>query len=292
MIKTNELPSKSRFGASDSFLVDMASGTGRLSGTEAAEFMKEVFLRGSLRPFSKELSESWASLKGRISTGDFSGIHIGDYKKITLTTGEVVIMEVAGIDQYYTRGTSVIGHHIDFISRDALEGSKRMNATATNNGNANEKNPWLASELYKTLNYESTGIYSKLPSDLKPCIITKRAMIEERYSAGGAVAADTGCAEKNVGKLWLPTEVEVFGYHIWSDPGNGTGGGCNFQYPIFRYNGVLKGGGNGGSLCTWWTLSAQREGSTNFCTVGSLNNANVHAANTNGPNVPLCFRIG
>lgn len=292
MIKTNELPSKSRFGASDSFLVDMASGTGRLSGTEAAEFMKEVFLRGSLRPFSKELSESWASLKGRISTGDFSGIHIGDYKKITLTTGEVVIMEVAGIDQYYTHGTSVIGHHIDFISRDALKGGKRMNATATNNGNANENNPWLASELYKTLNDESTGIYSKLPSDLKPCIITKRAMIEYRYSAGGAVAADTGWAEKNVGKLWLPTEVEVFGYHIWSEPGNGTGGCCNFQYPIFRYNGVLKGDGNGGSRHRWWELSACRTNVTDFCAVGHAGHAGNVPTSDTGLRAPLCFRIG
>lgn len=292
MIKTNELPSKSGFGASDSFLVDMASGTGRLSGTEAAEFMKEVFLRGSIRPFSKELSESWASLKGRISTGDFSGIHIGDYKKITLTTGEVVIMEVAGIDQYYNHGDTAIGHHVDFISRDALKGGKRMNATATNNGNANEKNPWLASELYKTLNDESTGIYSKLPSDLKPCIITKRAVLEERYSAGGAVAADTGKAWGNAGKLWLPTEVEVFGYHVWSDPQLGTGGGCNLQYPIFRYNGVIKGNGNGGYRCYWWELSAERTNDISFCNVGGNGNAYSNSASNTGVRVPLCFRIG
>lgn len=292
MIKTNELPSKSRFGASDSFLVDMASGTGRLSGTEAAEFMKEVFLRGSLRPFSKELSESWASLKGRISTGDFSGIHIGDYKKITLTTGEVVIMEVAGIDQYYNHGDPAIGHHVDFISRDALKGGKRMNATATNNGNANEKNPWLASELYKTLNDESTGIYSKLPSDLKPCIITKRAVLEERYSAGGAVAVSSGWWWKDIGKLWLPTEVEVFGRHIWSETGLGTGcGGCNLQYPIFRYNGVIKGEGNGGTRCSWWGRSPLLANATHFCYTGYNGDSNNTASST-GLCAPLCFRIG
>lgn len=292
MIKTNELPSKSGFGASDSFLVDMASGTGRLSGTEAAEFMKEVFLRGSLRPFSKELSESWASLKGRISTGDFSGIHIGDYKKITLTTGEVVIMEVAGIDQYYNCASPIVGHHVDFISRDALSGGKRMNATNTNNGNAGEKNPWLASELYKTLNNESTGIYSKLPSDLKPCIITKSAVIEQRYSAGGAVAAGTGWTPSNVGKLWLPTEVEVFGHHAWSEPGYGTGGsGWNLQYPIFRYNGVIKGGGNGGSRVSWWELSAHRASAANFCCVHAFGDATYAPANDTGC-APLCFRIG
>ena len=34
------------------------------------------------------------------------------------------------------------------------------------------------------------------------------------YSAGGAVSADTNWAWNNMGKLWLPTEVEVFGHIV------------------------------------------------------------------------------
>ena len=36
------------------------------------------------------------------------------YKTITLTTGEVVVMEVSGIDHYYKCGhPTMIGHHVD-----------------------------------------------------------------------------------------------------------------------------------------------------------------------------------
>ena len=140
MIKTNELPSVTGFKKTDSFLVDTTAGTGRLTGDNAAEFMKEYFLQGGV-PYGKELTESWASLNGRIRAGDFSGIHIGDCKTITLTTGEVLKMEVAGIDHYYKCGDAQIGHHVDFISHDCLAGGRRMNEANNNNGTEAEKNP-------------------------------------------------------------------------------------------------------------------------------------------------------
>ena len=294
MIKTNELPNITGFKKTDGFIVDSSTGTGRLTGDNAAEFMKEYFLQGGV-PYGKELSESWASLNGRIRAGDFSGLHIGDFKTITLTTGEVVVMELAGIDQYYKCGDAQIGHHADFISRDCLTGGRRMNEANNNNGTEAEKSPWLASELYQVLNDETTGIYAKLPSDLKPYIITKRALLEERYSSAGSVATDTGWAWKNMGKLWLPTEVEVFGHHTWSEPGYGTGGGgCNLQYPIFMGGAkhIIKGDGNGGSRCDWWEASAYRADATYFCSVYGGGYAHIYHASYAGGRAPLCFRIG
>ena len=294
MIRTDELPAKTGFKATDGFVVDMESGTGRLSGAEAAEFMKEFFLQGGV-PYGKELTESWSSINGRARAKNYAGIHIGDFKTITLTSGEVVVMEVAGIGHYTGCGDTEIGGHIDFISRDCLAGGRRMNSANNNNGTEAEKHPWLASELYQVLNDETTGIFAKLPADLKPYIITKRALLEERYSSGGAVAADTGWSWANMGKLWLPTEVEVFGHHTWSEPGYGTGGGgCNLQYPIFKGGAkhIIKGDGNGGSRCTWWEASADRTSATNFCSVASYGHAYYRAASNTGIRAPLCFRIG
>lgn len=294
MIKTNELPNITGFADTDSFLVDSAQGTGRVTGANAKEYFKDTFLQGGV-PYGKELTESWASLKSRFAAGNFTGVHIGDYKTITLTGGEVVVCEVGGIDPYYKCGDTQIGHHVDFISRDCLAGGKRMNATNNNNGTADEKRPWLASELYQTLNDETNGVFAKLPSDLKSAIITKRALLEERYSAGGAVSADTGWSWANAGKLWLPTEVEVFGHHTWSEPGYGTGGGgCNLQYPIFAGGAkhIIKGNGNGGSRCPWWEMSAHRTHATNFCYVNHAGYANFYPASDTGICVPLCFRIG
>ena len=244
------------------------------------------------QPEPKELTESWESLRARIVAGDFWNIHIGDYKPITLTTGEVVIMEVAGIDQYYHCGDTVIGHHIDFISRDCLAGKRRMNATATNNGTASEPHPWRASELFGKLNNVTTGVFATLPEDLKPCIIEKRAVMEERYSKGGAVAADTTWSWCNAGKLWLPTEVEVFGHASWSDPGRGTaGGGCNRHYPIFPSH-MIKCNGNGGSRVNWWTASACLDLKNHFCDVTGTGSCSRMEANDMTQCVPLCFRIG
>ena len=98
-----------------------------------------------------------------------------------------------------------------------------------------------------------------------------------------------------MGKLWLPTEVEVFGHHTWSEPGYGTGGGgCNLQYPIFQggVKHIIKGNGNGGSRCYWWEASAYRTNATSFCRVGSYGDAYGSSASDAGVCAPLCFRIG
>lgn len=259
------------------------------------EALKDIFLCGAA-PYGKELTESWSALQTRIKAGNFAGIHIGDYKTITLTGGEVVIMEVAGIDQYYKCADQEIGHHIDFISRDCLAGTKLFNDTNQNNGTAAEPNPWRASKLFQTLNDATTGVYAKLPANLKSCIIEKRAMLESRYSEAGALKGSTGWAWKNMGKLWVPTEVEVFGNTFWSDGDAGwtSGGGCNLQYPIFigGTKHIIKGAGNGGGRCPWWEASAQRQSATNVCCVGYDGTAGDGVATHTGRYAPLCFRIG
>ena len=295
-LKTNELQKITGLQGTDTILVDTdAKGTGRAPLDAATEFFKETFLAGGV-PYGKELTDSWANLRARILAGDMAGIHIGDYKTITLTTGEVVIMEVAGIDHYYKCGDIEIGHHIDFISRDCLAGTKVFNDTNTNNGTEAEPNPWRASKLFQTLNDEATGVIATLPGDLKPCIIEKRAMLESRYSAAGALESSTGWAWNNMGKLWLPTEVEVFGNTFWSDGDAGWtgGGGCNLQYPIF-YGGVkhiIKGAGNGGGRCDWWEATAHRQSSAYVCCVSYSGAAYYHWAAHASVYAPLCFRIG
>lgn len=236
-------------------------------------------------------------MQTRIKAGNFEDIHIGDFKTITLTTGEVVIMEVAGIDQYYRCGyQEEIGHHIDFISRDCLAARKRFNPTNNNNGTEEEPNPWRASELFQTMNDETTGVYATLPAGLKPCIIEKRARLEIRYSAAGALDSSTGYEWNNMGKLWTPTEVEVFGNTFCSGGGQvwSGGGGCNLLYPIFYgwTKHIIKGAGNGGSQCRWWLANAAHERTGNICTVDYGATADNFAASDPWHYVPLCFRIG
>jgi len=296
-----EGPHTFEFTADDETAVSAAqvSYDGAASGLEAEtvqgalDLLSVMVLSGGV-PYGKELTESWASLQARTQAGNFKGIRIGDFKTITLTTGEVVIMEVAGIDQYHRCGDIEIGHHIDFISRDCLAGTKVFNDTNTNNGTAAEPNPWRASKLFQTLNDETSGVVATLPADLKPCIIEKRALLELRYSTAGALESSTGWAWNNMGKLWVPTEVEMFGNTFWGNVGWTGGGGCNLQYPIF-YGGakhIIKGAGNGGGRCTWWEASAHSQSATAVCSVDGTGVAGYYIATYGGIYAPLCFRIG
>lgn len=284
-------PEASRIDSSTPFVVQQDGAAKKMLWGMMMECAKDIFLSGGV-PYGKELTESWGELKARIKAGDFTGIHIGDYKTIQLTTGETVIMEVAGIDQYYECGNTSIGHHIDFISRDCLKDTKVFNTSGKNNGTEKDQNPWRASELFQEMNDETSGVFSTLPVDLKPCIIDKLASIEARYFEGEALKDSTGMSWNYMGKLWLPTEREVWGSSVCSDPIY-TGGGCNKQYPIF-FGGtkhVIKGNGNGGSRANWWEANARQNDFSTMCFVSGFGNASSYYA-ANAARVPLCFRIG
>lgn len=247
-------------------------------------------------PYGKELTASWSEIQAQVQTGNFDGINIGDWKRIQLTDGEEVVMEVAGIDQYYNPDYDYPenSHHIDFISRDCIEGYYIYNSNGSNNGTSAEANPFMASELYQTLNNTTDGIITRLPSDLRSCIIKKHAVMESRYSSSGTLTNNNSATWKEVGPLWLPTEVEVWGTAHWSEKGWGTyGGGANIQYPIFKGGllHILKGYGAGGGRHDWWLASARAGSSNSFCIVVGLGYAGDSSAD-GVLCVPLCFRIG
>ena len=269
------------------------------SGGGSADALSCIHAQGAV-PYGKELEGTWAEIQAKVQAGDFSGINIGDYKTIELTTGETVICEVAGIDIHYNPSEGYYPcdqHHIDFISRDCISGLDYVmyNSSGLNNGTSSQKNPFMASELYQTLNNTESGLITQLPEDLRAIIINKRALMEQRYSSSSTeLTENTGWGWVNMGPLWLPTEYEVFGHCVWSDSKWGAGGGgCNIQYPIFQggLKHILKGYGNGGGVDYWWLASALAGDCYYFCLVGGDGCALYFVAN-DGFLVPLCFRIG
>ncbi|MDL2318551.1 DUF6273 domain-containing protein [Eubacteriales bacterium OttesenSCG-928-A19] len=224
----------------------------------------------------RELPFSWEQIKAKAAAGDFTGIRVGDYKTISLSTNEVVICEVAGLDTYYQYGDTAVGHHIDFISRDCLAATYAYNATATNSGG------FVGSALKTTLN---GTIYNTLPSDLKALIIEKRGIVETKTAATAS-----GWSWQNIGKLWLPSEREVCGQDIWSE--HTFGAGLAVQYPIFKdsLRHIVKGAGNGGARADWWLLSSLAGSASYFCLVAGRGFPTNGSAAT-AARVPLCFRI-
>lgn len=278
----------------DELIAAIQSSSG---GSSSADSLSCIHAQGAV-PYGKELEGTWAEIQAKVQAGDFSGINIGDYKTIELTTGETVICEVAGIDIHYNKSYNypTNKHHIDFISRDCLSEQWIIyNESGYNNGNSTQKNPFMASDLYTTLNDATGGIITTLPTDLQAVIIKKKALMETRYSSSSSeLVNSTGWTWVEMGPLWLPTEYEVFGQRVWSEEGWGTGGGgCNIQYPIFQggLQHILKGNGNGGEIDAWWLASAYAGGCDVFCGVGNYGIAGcVYAGGA--CLVPLCFRIG
>lgn len=169
--------------------------------------------------------------------------------------------------------------------------------------------PWLACDLYHWLNslaghvpngtgvnpaikqvdYTNDGVYHFLPDALKAVIITKRFIAGKRYSASGNLSDENGWGWTDIGKLWLPTECEVYGFPVWGTK-TGYGLGGSIQYPLFMGNmdRVKK---RNGSRLYWWLLSPYT-GATYWCDVNYNGNATNNSASNANVAAPVCFRVG
>lgn len=174
---------------------------------------------------------------------------------------------------------------------------------------AAQEHPWLASDLYHYINslagyvpngttlnpamvavdYTADGIYARLPDTLKAVIVEKRAYIPKRFSASALQTDDKAGGWANIGKLWVPSEIEVYGAANWGTKG-GFGTMGFVQYPLFACNmnrvKCLSGG-----RYSWWLLSAYSGSTALFCSVNNGGLAdNIGASNTSIA-VPVCFRV-
>lgn len=237
----------------------------------------------------RELSEyTWAQLKTKCTNADFSDLRVGDYKTISLTGGEVVKMQIAGIDTYYKTTDQQLGHHIDWISIDCLNDYVQWNTTNNNNGNSTSEYPYMVSNVRK---YLVETIYPKLPADVKAVIKNKRSLLEKRYSGSGALTDSTSWGWEDMGLIWLPHEYEVFGAAVWGTKGWSQGQAV--QYPLFAnsYFHRIKGKGNGGDRCYWWLATVCSGNSTSCCYVTAYGHAGTANASSTNIGVPVCFRI-
>lgn len=255
----------------------------------------------------------WTWIKQRIDAAEmdgYEGLNIHDYIPF-VAGGNVIKAEIGGIDTYYNYGDTAVPHHIDFISRDCWPDTHVFNKVNYNNGTSVSPSPWLASDLYAWLNslamqvpnattanpamvdvdYSATGVYDKLPAELKAVIVQKRALLPSRYTVGSLLTDDNSWAWADMGKLWIPSEIEVYGCEHWGSKNGYSSGGFQ-QYPIFATNMKrVKGAGDGGTRASWWLLSAYGGNSAYFALVGYYGYGHYHYASYTAIRAPLCFRI-
>ena len=174
---------------------------------------------------------------------------------------------------------------------------------------AGSEYPWFASDAYlyvnslaghvangtgpnpeiKRMDYTNDGIYHYLPDWLKNVIIEKHFLLNKRYSASGVLSDENGWGWTNIGKIWFPTEVEVYGFPVWGSKG-GYGLGGSIQYPLFMGNMRRLKKRNGGRY-GWWVLSPSAN-SSRWGYVSGAGGAEYTLTPSGWVAAPVCFRIG
>ena len=236
-------------------------------------------------------------LRNRARNGNFAGLRIGDYIDVPITAGanvpaQTVRYRIGAIDQYYRCGDTAMGHHIVMVPRAlvSVTGDKASNtsylqwrAENDNNGTADEKHPYLVSKLH---DWELNDFLPALPSDLQAAIMVQRVLLEERYSSSGKLTEASGWSWTDLGKIWSPSEMEVYGCPVWGSKGYSVG--FDSQFPIFTDTASRIVDGR----VRWWLRSVMGGSSSNACNVNYSGNAYYNAPTSDLIRPLPCFLLG
>lgn len=227
------------------------------------------------------------ALHKRVAAGNFAGLRVGDYIDVPLVSASNVAAQqsvrflLAHFDPYYQCGDSAKGHHIAFIASAPVavagtvtgavgDGYLMWNTANTNQGTADVKSPYLNSNLkaWEKL-FEAC-----LPEGLTKYLLTQRVLLEERYSASGALTDATGWNWQDIGKVWSPSEMEAYGCPVWGTKGYSVGLDC--QFDLFRDTAHRL----SGARYDWWLRSVMGGSSSSVCYVSGYGTAHFNSATT------------
>ena len=188
---------------------------------------------------------------------------VGDQKAMTIG-GTDYLIDIIGInhDTYTAGGTAPL----TFQMHDCYGETKNMNSSNTNSGG------WKNSAMRTT---HLPAILSQMPTEVQSGI----REVNKLTSAGNQSATINTTADK----LFLLSEVEIFGSVSYSKSGEGT------QYDYYKA-GNSKVKKRNGYAYDWWERSPYASDSTGFCLVGSDGSANGdYARYSRGVAFCFCF---
>ena len=205
---------------------------------------------------------------------------------------ETLLMEVAAINPYLRMGdTELTAQHVLLCSRDCMANTMQMRCANSVWYDTEAVNPWKGSALHATLNDPDKGVIKLVEAtDLGPYVFkgpNNKGMRSYLATMAAGAGSPTAGAWNDRGRLFLPTEREVYGSHVWQ--ANGYEGMFHYnQWPIFRGSSrhIIKGSGNGGGRAVWWEESAGS--ATSFALVYSSGLAYYNYASY-AYRAPLCF---
>lgn len=240
--------------------------------------------------------QSTTAVKISISGTDYY-VAIGDctvgYQKSM--SNAVMKMEVAAINPYLKHGdTQLSAQHIVMCSRDLFPPTMQMRSANSVWYDTAATNPWLGSALYATLNDPDDGVIKLVEATgLGPYVFkgpNNKGMRAMLATMAAGASSPTNWAWADRGRLFLPTEREVYGAPVWGNAGGYEAGNLYNQWPIFAGSAahIIKGSGNGGSRTYWWLETASS--ATGFAFVYYTGFANSYYASY-AFRAPLCFLL-
>lgn len=165
-------------------------------------------------------------------------------------------------DTYAAGGTAPL----TFQMHDCYGETKQMNSSNTNSGG------WTNCAMRST---HLPAILNLMPAEVKAAI----REVQKKTSAGN----QSSSIQTTNDKLFLLSEIEIFGSTTYSFAGEGT------QYAYYQA-GNSKVKNRSGSANIWWERSPTSSFSIAFCRVGSNGIANANTASTSyGVAFGFCF---
>ena len=250
-----------------------ASGTYTVTATKSGETTDpvSVAITTSGQTYSVEClffnsvlsKNTWAQIAKASAAGKASQLwSVGDTKDITVGS-ETLTLVIMGFNHDDLASGGKAG--ITFGMKNLMATTRRMNASNTNSGG------FTGSEMYSWL---QNTLLPTLPSDLQSVLKS----VNKKTSAG----SQSSTINTNSMKLFLFSEIEIFGSTTYSKAGEGS----QYSYFATAANRIKYLSNGSGSANWWWERSPYGSNSNGFCNVDSSGSANdSYAYSTSG----VCF---
>lgn len=250
-----------------------ASGTYTVTATKSGETTDpvSVAITTSGQTYSVEClffnsvlsKNTWAQIAKASAAGKASQLWaVGDTKDITVGS-ETLTLVIMGFNHDDLASGGKAG--ITFGLKNLMASTRAMNSSNTNSGG------FTGSAMYSWL---QNTLLPTLPSDLQAVLKS----VNKKTSAG----SQSSTINTNSMKLFLFSEIEIFGSTTYSKAGEGS----QYSYFATAANRIKYISNGSGSANSWWERSPCGSVSSYFCFVDSGGNANSNVANvTSG----VCF---
>jgi hypothetical protein len=194
-------------------------------------------------------------------------LSVGDEVPIEVVGWGAVPYQIGAINQYSA-------HDLIMVPKYLYPTTRQMQTSNTNVGGFN-----------KTLLYTwlQNDFFAMLPEDVQEMIVDT-----VQITSTGNQATTT---QQTKGKIFIPTEFEVFGKTTYATTTEQTNGNTQ-QWEIFKEteNRIRKLGNADGAATWWWECSPYASDATGFCYVNTGGSTYAYFASSSSGVLP-CFRI-